>query len=84
MERFVVLVELIVLELKFVVVVVEVIVVVVVAVVASLLTTFCNHTTARNCHNMFAILPYVCSSLSMCVFVFHCLCVCCINQNPVP
>lgn len=81
MERFVVLVELIVLELKFVVVVVEVIVVVV---VASLLITFCNHTTAWNCHNMFAILPNVSSSLSMCVFVFHCLCVCCINQNPVP
>lgn len=81
MERFVVLVELIVLELKLVVVVVEVIVVVVVAL---LIASFCNHTTARNCHNMFAILPYVSSSLSMCVFVFHCLCVCCINQNPVP
>lgn len=82
MERFVVLVELIVLELKFVVV--EVIVVVVVAVVALLIASFCNHTTARNCHNMFAILPNVSSSLSMCVFVFHCLCVCYINQNPVP
>lgn len=71
MERFVVLVELIVLELKFVVVVVEVIVVVV---VASLLTTFCNHTTARNCHNMFAILPYV--VLSLCVYLCFIVCVC--------
>lgn len=75
MERFVVLVELIVLELKFVVVVVvEVIVVVVVAVVALLLTTFCNHTTARNCHNMFAILPYV--VLSLCVYLCFIVCVC--------
>lgn len=69
MERFVVLVELIVLELKFVVV--EVIVVVV---VASLLTTFCNHTTARNCHNMFAILPNV--VLSLCVYLCFIVCVC--------
>lgn len=71
MERFVVLVELIVLELKFVVVVVEVIVVVV---VASLLTTFCNHTTAWNCHNMFAILPNV--VLSLCVYLCFIVCVC--------
>lgn len=74
MERFVVLVELIVLELKLVVVVVEVIVVVVVAVVALLIASFCNHTTARNCHNMFAILPNV--VLSLCVYLCFIVCVC--------
>lgn len=72
MERFVVLVELIVLELKFVVV--EVIVVVVVAVVALLIASFCNHTTAQNCHNMFAILPNV--VLSLCVYLCFIVCVC--------